>query len=618
MNSYFKVTCTHKGETTDYYNRLFTSINVKLRENNYNVATLTLPDAHNYHYSFSFAPFDTIHISFKNGNETNYVERFAGTIRQVNPSFNSEGKTLILNCKGYGVELEETHCNRDYGLESSNSTLNTIDEIITDIVDNFTEKSFTGDVTNHTLATTRVSDYVTTDIKYVNNPYRTNLEVLDTLAQLSSAIGAGTTAGGHWIVVPDTTLTAMLLWAKIGDHAAGTNSPEAYWPDWWNYLEADSALTEGLDFTDYSILNKAEEYANKIVLITDFRRPAFDYWTEDSGGAALWGNDSLTGVTDSNTQYKVGSHSLKIDPDGANTGYAYFPASADAAWDVTKWGSAKTIPHINFYIYKNATFTEATSYIYMSTNTAARKTDYFYCAFSTWTENDNEWIHKSIPIGPYWASSEESKQYRWSSQGNPDWAKIDTIEFMLSGTGADGLLYVDDLHFNGKVTRSAADTSEITLNKEYQKVIIARNSMDDTCVAGVGAGKDDGYAGRIAYAELLRRASVPSTFNFTLKQGRPLMLAGQKTHLHIGKRRDNTYKHDCTARFLTIEHNWNETTGLTTTCTATTDLLNSFPISAPDQYAMMMENLFLNSSEAKNIRAGAEVDLLIPILESDY
>jgi len=144
-------------------------------------------------------------------------------------------------------------------------------------------------------------------------------------------------------------------------------------------------------------------------------------------------------------------------------------------------------------------------------------------------------------------------------------------------------------------------------------VFIGRNSMDDSCIAS----DDSGYAGRIAYAELLRRTALPLTPTFTLKHGKPQMMPGQKATVQLCKHKNGTYQIDQTMRLLTVEHNI-DASGFTTTVTATTDLLNSFPMSVPDQYAMWMENMFLNSSEAKSIRAGAEVDLLIPMLSKSY
>ena len=614
----FKVTITHCGESTDYIDTVFSNINVKRRENNYDTATLTCEDKGQYYYTFKIAKFDDIKIYFKNSNQTSYTQVFGGTIRQVNPTLSNK-YSLVLNCKGYGAALEETHCNRDYGIESANPAYDEAWLILADSLSNFVNKSFTGAATGYAITGNFISGFCGTQIKYINTPYKTNLELADIICTLTSAIEAGS-AGGHYIIDP----SKRFLFAKIGDHAAGGNSPELYWPDWWNILSAESVLTEGIDFTEYTVLDKTEEYANHIVLLTDFRRPSYDYWTESN--AASWGNYNGLTITDDAAIKIVGANSLKVATDANGNGEAYWPSGDDAHWDVTKWGSIKTIPRLNFYLYHAADADLAGVLIKMNT---ARGADYFYTTINATSDPATTWVHHSIPIGDYWASADEAKQYKWAvGLGTPVWTDIHSVGFYVIGSGippAATELYIDDLHFSGKIARSAKDTSEITRVNEYQKVLIARNSMNDSCVGknavnatGTGAGYDDGYAARTAYAELLRRTKLPLTISFTLKDGKPQMMQGQKATVQLCKRSDATYAVNTTMRLLTVEHNLSAGTGLQTSVTATTDLTNSFPMSVPDQYAMWLENMFVNSSEAKNIRAGAEVDLLIPMLESTY
>lgn len=616
MNPCFKVTVTHSAVDTDYENCQFTNINVKRRECNYDVATLTASDP-DWNFMLNKAGlFDEIKIYFKTDESlSSYTQVFGGNIRQVNPAVSPAGKVSIILCKGYGVALEDTHCKQDYGLESSQPTLDEINEIAGDIVDNNINKALgLGDNTGYAITKTKIADICNgTSIKYLNNPYRANIEIIDTLCQLSTAIKAGVAAAAHWIVDNNKNLIIN----TIGAHENTTE-----WPDWWNTDQAGSTLEEGVDFTDFEMLYKAEEYANRIVLVTDFRRPAYDYWAESH--AASWGKSNAHIQTADDTSVKiVGANSLRIETDHASdTGEAFWPSGDDAAWNVDKWGSIKTIPHINFYMQVNSNTQMGASFLTMNT---AQGTDFFYLPLNTFSTAENEWVHHSIPIGSYYKSDEENKQYKWLETGSPLWNNINSIGFyyIASGVGDPWHLYIDDLHFNGKIVRSAASAAHIIAYNEIQKVIIARNAMDDSCVAGVGVGKDDGFAARIAYAELLRRMHLPYTTTFTVS-GKPSMMAGQKTHLHLCKKPDGTfassgYPNSGDLRMLTVEHNFSAPSmDFSTTITATNDLLNSFPISVPDQFAMWQENMFLNSNEAKNMRAGAEVDLLIPMLESDY
>jgi len=604
----FKVTITHGGASTDYTNSVFSKIQVKRRENNYDVATLLCADENSVLYQSSIDVLDEIKIYFKDVLDTVWTQVFGGNIRQALPTNSSQGFFMQLLCKGYGAALEETSCNRDYGLESSHSSLDTAKEIWQDLVDNFINKSLgSANPTGYAITKTKIADVAAaTPIKYINVPYKECRDVVNTVCTLTSAIGAGSAPGAHWIVDNNKNLIINTI---------GTHENPAEWPDWWNVTEANSTLVQGIDFTNLTVLDKSEEFSNNVVLVTDFRRPTYDYWTEDSGGEALWGSEDLAGKSNCNTAgyFIVGSHSLKLDSNPTPTvpAYAYYPLTADLGWDVTRWGSEKTPPRINFYVYKHL-INNSTTFIQLSNNKTARKTDFYYGKFLDWgSDPEDTWLHKSIPIGPYWKSDTESSKFRWLVFGDPDdWTRIDSVEFIMVSS-ANGSLYIDDLHFTGKIIRSAKNTTNIMANHEFQKVLISRNAMDDSCKAN----DDSGFAGRIAYAELLRRQSLPTTIIFQTTM-HPEMMAGQKCHIHACKKADGTFRIDTPMRILTVQHDLESSA--TSTVTATTDLKNSVPISVPDQYAMWQENMFLNSKEAKNIRSGAEVDLLIPIIQRDY
>jgi hypothetical protein len=276
---------------------------------------------------------------------------------------------------------------------------------------------------------------------------------------------------------------------------------------------------------------------------------------------------------------------------------------------VAKIGSIKTIPRLNFYSYKPAGLDENNTSVRLYTTTYDN--DYYECVFSTISQDDDVWAHKSIPIGPYWKSEDvkEKNEFSWTDSDG-DWTSIAGIAFKVA---ALTYLGVDDLHITGKVIRSAKHSQAITAYKEYQKVLIARNAMDDSCIAD----DDTGFAGRITRAELLRRISTPKTILFTTCTDMKTAMAGQKIHVHACKQSGGTFTIDSDMRILEIEFNLTGTE-YNATVTATTDLTNSFAVNNPDAYALWQENMFVNSAEAKNIRAGAEVDLLVEPLIYDY
>lgn len=607
----YKVSITHSGTSIDYIGE-FSKLQVTRRENNYDTAHLFCNNNNSKFYTSLVNVLDEVKVYFKDGLKTaTYTQVFGGHARQANPMFTKDsGYLLELKCKGYGAALEETHCNIDYGLESSQSSLHHIKLIISDLVDNYINKSLGsgGGSTGHSIArssggggvASTIADlYSATEIKYINNPYRANIEVLDQVLDLSSAIGAGSTAGGHWIV----DNAKNLLVNTIGAHENTTE-----WPDWWNTNQVGSTLTQGIDFVDFKILDKSEEFANKIIVITDFRRPSYDYWTE-TNITTHWNAAEQINVTSDAATFNVGANSLKLECAAALTaGYANMSAGA-TVWNIDKWGSSKTIPRCNFFFNKSGNVAENNTFLMFYTT--GYKTDFFYTPFCTSSAPDNQWVYASVPIGDNW-KSEADKSIDWKSSGAPDWSSIAGVTFQLGGAAIAPVIYIDDFHFTGKIIREAKNSTNITANNEYQKVFIARNSMDDSCIAS----DDTGMVGRIAYSELLRRQSLPYSITFTTYL-QPSMMAGQKCHIHALKKMDGTYTIDTDMRMTEIQHIM-ENSGAFSIVTATTDLLNSRAISTPDQYSTIMENTLINSKEAKDMRAGAEVDLTIPVLSKDY
>ncbi len=592
------------------------SFNVKLRENNYSVATLILDNRQSHFYNSLVDTFTEVKLYVKDATESSYTQVFGGYARDLLPSLEPSpvGEILTLGCKGYGFALEEMHCNRDFGYESSTgTTYDELSEILVHVINNFVERGFdswdAGHTFNHTLVT---DNFDATTFTYINNPYRRCIDVVNHACDLATAIAAGadaenpTAAGPHWIVKPANPQPYFLV-GKIGDHAAGGSSPEAQWPDWWgaDNDQASSTLTQGDDFKKYLIIDKSEEFANSVVLATDFRRPAYDYWTDDNA-ATIWTKEAaVTAIAADAGDYIVGSHSLKITW-GVAQGDVYYPSTADAAWDITTWGSEKTIPRINFY-YKNED--DALVYLALFTQRGVK-------AFSTdplFGFDTSGWVHASIPIGPNWAADEENKTFKWTDAGGAgaDWSDINGIEF--SGIGNGDITYIDDIHLTGKIVRQAYVSDNITSNREHQKLFISRYAMDDSCVAS----DDSGNAGRLAKAELLRRILNPVSIQFTTGL-HSSMLAGQKLYVQAGLLASGSYRIDSAMRAMTVEHGFNILEGAYTRVTATTDLYNTRPISSTDAWALQQEFTLVNSGEAKNMRAGAEIDLLIPMLKKDY
>lgn len=586
MRPYFKVNVG--GE--DYENTLFTKLVVKLRENNYNSASLTCTNTDYAIYGDAIERFDELKVYMKQNSGDAYSQPFGGYVTQLTPYRVQEGPMLITKCKGYGVALEATHVKTEYGTETPNSTKDTCKEIWQDIVTNYVNKSLgTATNTEWAIDNTKIVDFENANtISALNLPFTTCMDAVNLLCDVGTAIADGS-AGPHWIV--DTS--KQLIIDTIGNHT--------YNADWTTWLITDEAHSDITNYTflSFNTIDSVDQYANKCVVVSDMRKPLYDIWTQSS---ALWNNNALSAL---GTDTGVIGNSIKYTQNGVNTGYAEFPSGKNAGWDVTKWGTTRTIPTISFYWKKDSNWdageSASTGGIFFCTDA----NNYYYPTSQIFSINDpvGEWVVKRVQIGEYAVEPE------WSKGGvgaNPDWADINWVAFSVStvlGTGS-GIGWIDDMHFTGQIARSAFDSDEITDNKEWQKVFISRYALDDSCVAT----DDTGTCARIAYAELLRRKAIPYTIVFTVEL-QPTWRAGQKFKINGITFRTTEIVH-------TISGDDNEVAQ--TQVSATTDLLNTHPICGVDQWSILRENILTTSKDAKDIRAGSEVDARLEPIETNY
>lgn len=543
---------------------------------------------------------------------------FGGTVREVKPYASMGGFYTAIKCKGLGAALEDTHCKDMFGRKSNQPTLYAVEDILEDLVDSSINKSYSSaNNTGYSIS----KDYIPTidaalEIPFFNAPYQTCKEVVNLVCTLDTAYRAGSTAGPQWFVNSDGDLRVKTIGSQQADGGHGGGA----WGTYYNGQAAntDAKLYEDEDFYEYTLTKPTDQYANSVVLAFDLRKPAHDYITEynadagdPDGGALLWGNDGLDDVTDVTGDTAVGDYAVKFDPDGNNVGYGYYPSTADAGWDVTKWGSAKSVPTVNFYIlYHDA----GNVYVYLSDNTVARKTDYFRIYVNSYIDLsvDDQWQYVSLPIGPYYKIWLENTYFEWTDTDG-DWTNVDSVEFRIDGAAVGAYIYIDDLHFTGKCVREAVDTSKVTSYHEHQHAILSRTPLDDSAVAS----DDSGMAGQLCYAELLRRVTPPRTFTCTIPF-KPLLKPGEYFTLYAGKTSAGTYKlNGVDFRTLQYTHFCTQQARPQTSLILTDDVKNSFPLSPLNQRAILNEYMLVNNEKATDMQGG-DVDLLIPHLRKTY
>ena len=604
----WKVTITHQGLGHSYYNTTFPSLSVTGKENDVSCAVLVAAETTDKLYPEFVGKFDGIKVYVKAGYESSYTEIFDGTIRDITQQITSQGEFLTLKCKGLGEALEETHLSTNYGYTSQNDGIDTIEEIIEDLLDNYVEDSYdSGNVTGYTITDTYVDTIdAGLSIPFLNAPYQSAKSVIDLCCQLDTAYRNGATAGPHYFV----DVSGNLRIKTIGTQQADGGSGGGTWGTYCGGNEDTVSLYHGRDFLTYDLNVPTDMYANNVLVYATLRKPAYDYWTEDSGGSALWDSNGLTSFADSAAEYVVGSHSIALETDGANNGYAYYPSGQDANWDVTAWGTKNDPPRLNFYFQKDSNIAEATTYVRLFTT--GYNTHYYQAKFCNWhSDPDDEWVHASLPFGPY-AENANQDVVRWDVNGTtPSWSNIDGICFHTVLAGGDAMLYIDDLHFTGKIAREAVDTSEVTTYKERQHVLISKTALDDSGITS----DDTGMAGAIAYAELLRRVNVPRNINFDIEL-RPDLKPGEYFKIYAGKSSTGYNINGVDFRVLTYTHKITAQ-GAITTVNVTDDVLNSFPLNKIDQRAVLNEYLLENNEKATDMK-GVDVDLLVSHMRKEY
>lgn len=587
------------ADAEEFVNDKALGIRLVRPENSVSDILLTVDDYKSSGFVDIFNVFAAIELHLRYGSDA-WTKVFSGIIKNVSPSLTlQQGETLVVTGEGEGRAVVNTHCNTSFGVESQNPTKDTPKEIWDDLVDNFINKAFGGGATGYAITKTKIANIADPAITHILSPYSPCFNIINRVCEIYTAYRAGS-ASVHWFVDPAKNLFVN----TIGAHENNASG----WPTFWKGSEALSTLAVKEDQLLYQFQKRVNHFANKILLCSTFRKPPYDHWTNNQ--SAKWGSTTAILTDDAGTKV-VGTHSLKIEPENTiDAAFAWYPSAKDAGWDFEKIGSERTIPSVNFYAQRNQDL-GAGSAIRLCTSDA----DYFRIfPLSDRIGVDNEFVHLTFPIGPYYSMDEERRRWRWAPQGSPVWSNINYIMFIInSGSGLNDL-WLDDLHFAGKIIREAYNSTSIadpTIN-EIQRVIRNDVALDDT----LKASDDSGTAARLAYAELLRRQTIPLVSTLRLPMA-PTMLPGQFVHIHSAQKADDSYRVDENFRVTQLIHNislkpWSTTINLTN------DLVNSFAFGPPTRASVLAEHVgALKHREAHNLK-GSGIDVLIPRLSKDY
>ena len=602
-----KITVTHGGVgyslETDTIN-----FDATLRENAVDSLQMVASDYKSATFLEKADVGDNIQLEFRFKDETDiYTQLFGGWIENLKPTISEEGEVLALTSLGYASALRNMLVRQQYGSQSGNSTLNTIQEVLTDdthgIIPKYVNYVLASDAASgYTINTTKVPD-LTSDFRYLYFPGKPALKCLEDMIDLISAANVPN-AGVHWIVNADGT-TPYLCLATIGDHE---NPPADVWSTWWNGDVAGSTIEVSKEMLSPGF-NKQRSEANYVLFVGNFRRPANgDKWTE---GNALteWGTHDATVANEGGAGlFKIGSYSIR-EAITEVTGAIYYPKTPNLNFDITAIGTKHIIPRIGFYLRRNADCNPSVT-IEMGTGAFADANTY-YMAFSE-LPNADEWKHLTFPIGPYY-DMDETTEVEWRIRNSPDWRYIDYVSFWTIADDPTPYLYIDGLYIDGLISRAAYDSSKYA--SQRCKMLFIRDDVpkDDSLVAG----DDSGQMAQFAKAELYRAVTEPILGQITIPM-QPTIKAGQLAHIHFGEKKDGSFRIDMDMRIINVRHHLSRL-GALTYLDLTDDLKNSHPIQPTNAYNAVMKAVAPGFQDrARSSIIASDIDLDQPILEKEY
>jgi hypothetical protein len=214
----------------------------------------------------------------------------------------SDKETLTLNCLGTGWGLAEMDIAQEYGTQSSNPSIATLENIVTDVKTNYLNLILADVASGYDYTTTITNTNINASLPYIEFPFKPVGNSINDLVDAQTAINDGA-AGPHWIVTTDKKIRMK----QIGVNQTG----------WTKYFsgadntDGKSTLTYG---DDYSKINTEpiEAEGNYIIYSGVWRRPANgDGWTGAGCNTIFEGLNYPSQLSVDTTNHIVGPSSLK-------------------------------------------------------------------------------------------------------------------------------------------------------------------------------------------------------------------------------------------------------------------------------------------------------------------
>ena len=543
-----------------------------------------------------------------------WTQVFQGEIESIQPQIDLSGEVLVATARGSGFPLVDMNVFTDYGVESGNPTIDTVQEIIDHIIDNYVEKSFGGGSSGHSMPTLIDSSSPSwnASLNYIPFPFKSAIDALKYLCDFGSAVAGPTDAGPHFYITP----AGKLCVATVGSHQ--TPAFDSDWPTWWNTNQAGSTLVQGIDFKNFTFQDDAKNYYNHIIYAGSLLKPGIGDYCENN--SADW-DMSATGAgpptatasdEGPSTIYKVGSYSIKANATGGSPGgdlRSRYKKNTTWVYDLTKWGGKIAHPTFSFWLRRDAGI--GTFYIRLIGSSSSIYADIQNITLPT----INQWYGFNFEIGPY-GHIRDSADEDYFYSGGFNWTNFSYIWFFGDIVSLPCNYWIDGLNFQGQIIRAAKDSTKITNDDERQLYIFDSVGKDDTTKSGTPGTTDTGYMARIAKAELLRASKKPLEGKISIPLA-PSLLPGQLIHIHAKKKANGTFSIDGTFRVVEVQHSFAVQQGGQTTVNVTNDVKNSLTTKIYSKANLIINQMLGKDRESLNLKSMG-IDLTTPILTETY
>jgi len=465
---------------------------------------------------------------------------FGGSIMELNPSLDTSGELLQVQCSGWAQALLNALVVKDYGNGSDNPSITTFQAMINDMITSFVNPG------GYQLTTTYIQNIpgppTITYMLFKND------QAFDALKQSVDLLTAGDPTS--------VTVYPAEFWVDNSENCH--LAPLGAWGSDPNPSTYPNTLSVGSEHIVNSFRKDILNLKNKVHFVTAMVEPANgDLWTE--GNASAWSfssngvGGSSTVLNDNSTgNFKVNSYSIKANWSGMSpaptTVALNYPSAANLGFDFTKFGGKITPARIIFYVKCDQTvFFPQVQFVTSSPNAVFTSPSLPDVS----GVNTSDWHRFEVYIGPYGDN--------FVAGPSASWTNVNQIQFLFSfnapGPGS-GNIWVDGVYIEGQNHFIATDTTRIN---QY--------GARETSLTSLKHRKSVTQQA-LAKAELFRLHN-PVMRGTVQVPGIPDILPGQKVTVNA----PSANLSNATLRVISAKHHYGQD-NFTTTLELTDDLTN--------------------------------------------